>query len=92
MAVNKEDTKKTEENKDNKSGGPADTFNPSGAPDQVVDDVDPDHPAVDNDPRAKTSALQNQIDFNDPTLTGSEAVAKNLEEQGGIKVEKKSDK
>lgn len=50
----------------------------SGAPHQIVSDVDPSHPAVDNDPRANTTADQNRIDFNDPTLTGQEAVTRNL--------------
>ncbi|WP_159981911.1 MULTISPECIES: hypothetical protein [unclassified Novosphingobium] len=53
----------------------------SGAPQQIVPDVDLDHPAVDSDPRAGTSVEQNKIDFNDPTLTGQEAVEKNLGEQ-----------
>ena len=57
---------------------PATTFEASGAPSQVVSDVDPSHPAVDNDPRAGTAADQNKIDFNDPTLSGSDAVAKSL--------------
>ncbi|MBX3543586.1 hypothetical protein [Chelatococcus sp.] len=56
---------------------PATEFDPSGAPHQVQD-IDVDHPAVDNDPRANTTADQNRIDFNDPTLSGAEAVAKNL--------------
>ncbi|WP_203310490.1 hypothetical protein [Sphingomonas beigongshangi] len=57
----------------------ADAFDAAGAPQQIVPDVDPDHPAVDNDPRANTTVQQNAIDFNDPTLTGAEAVAQNLE-------------
>lgn len=61
---------------------PATEFDPAGAPVQVVPDVDVDHPAVDNDPRANTSVEQNGIDFNDPTLSGAEAVAKNLEANG----------
>lgn len=60
---------------------PATEFAPSGAPVQIVPDVDPSHPAVDNDPRAGTTINQNKIDFNDPTLSGSEAVAKNLAAQ-----------
>lgn len=48
---------------------PATTFSTSGAPVQVVPDVDPDHPAVDNDPRANTTPLMNRIDFNDPRPT-----------------------
>ncbi len=61
---------------------PASEMNPSGAPEQVVDDVDVSHPAVDNDPRADTTAMQNRIDFNDPTLSGAEASAKALNAQG----------
>lgn len=61
----------------------AETFNPSGAPDQVVPDVDPSHPAVDNDPRAGTTANQNRIDFNDPTLSGAEAVERMLDGKSG---------
>lgn len=57
---------------------PATTFSPSGAPEQTVGDVDPAHPAVDNDPRAGTTADQNRIDFNDPSLSAAEAVAQNL--------------
>ncbi|HEY1605615.1 MAG TPA: hypothetical protein VGF77_08440 [Allosphingosinicella sp.] len=61
---------------------PAKDFSPSGAPNQVVDDVDPDHPAVDNNPRAGTTVNQNRIDFNDPNEDGPHAVARQLEEQG----------
>ena len=57
-------------------------FSTSGAPVQIVPDVDPSHPAVDDNPRAKTSVEQNRIDFNDPTLSGAEAVAQNLRAQG----------
>lgn len=60
---------------------PATEIDASGAPQQIVPDVDLDHPAVDNDPRAGTTIEQNKIDFNDPTLTGQEAVEKNLAEQ-----------
>ena len=59
----------------------ATTFSTSGAPVQIVPDVDPDHPAVDNNPRAGTTVEQNQIDFNDPSFTGQEAVEKALAEQ-----------
>lgn len=65
----------------NKSGGgvAAETqFSPSGAPQQVVADVDTGHPAVDANPRANTTADQNRIDFNDPGLSGAEAVEKAL--------------
>ena len=60
---------------------PAETIDAAGAPQQIVPDVDMDHPAVDNDPRKGTTAEQNKIDFNDPTLTSSEAVEKNLKDQ-----------
>ncbi|MEH6721298.1 MAG: hypothetical protein V7704_20665 [Aurantimonas endophytica] len=56
-------------------------FEASGAPQQVVGDVDPGHPAVDDNPRAGTTVDQNKIDFNDPTIPGSEAVKRNLEAQ-----------
>lgn len=60
---------------------PADTFDTSGAPQQLVPDIDPGHPAVDNDPRANTTANQNRIDFNDPTISGAEATERNLKAQ-----------
>lgn len=50
----------------------------SGAPQQIVPDVDLTHPAVDADPRANTTADQNRIDFNDPTISGQEAVERAL--------------
>lgn len=56
-------------------------FSPSGAPRQVTD-IDVDHPAVDNDPRAGTTVDQNRIDFNDPTIQSHEAVERNLKAQG----------
>ena len=62
---------------------PATSFAPSGAPEQVVGDVDASHPAIDADPRANTSVDQNRIDFNDPTLSGAEAVEKSLKKQAG---------
>ena len=40
--------------------------------------VDVDHPAVDNNPRAGTTAGQNAIQFNDPTKTDEEAVRERL--------------
>ena len=55
-------------------------FSPSGAPRQVTD-IDVDHPAVDNDPRAGTTVDQNRIDFNDPTIESHEAVERNLKAQ-----------
>ncbi|MET3826559.1 hypothetical protein ABIC16_002252 [Sphingomonas sp. PvP055] len=60
---------------------PATDIDTAGAPQQIVPDVDMNHPAVDADPRANTSAEQNRIDFNDPTLSGAEAVEQNLNAQ-----------
>ena len=60
---------------------PATTFSTSGAPVQIVPDVDPGHPAVDNDPRKGTTLEQNRIDFNDPGIEGHEAVEQNLKAQ-----------
>ncbi len=57
---------------------PATTIDPSGAPDQVVPDVDMTHPAIDANPRAGTTELQNRIDMNDPTVAGADAVAAQL--------------
>ena len=68
-------TKKTETVK------PAENIDTAGAPQQIVPDVDMGHPAVDDNPRKGTSEEQNKIDFNDPTISGSEAVEKNLKEQ-----------
>ena len=59
----------------------ATTFSPSGAPHQTTS-IDVDHPAVDNNPRAGTTAEQNRIDFNNPKLSGAEAVEQNLKNQG----------
>ncbi len=86
MATTSSSTKKTEtpEEKDGKEKAniPAATsFSPSGAPNQTSD-IPVDHPAVDNDPRKDTSALQNRADYNDPSLSSAEAVAENLRKQG----------
>lgn len=56
-------------------------INTSGAPQQIVDGVDMDHPAIDANPRANTSAVQNAIDMNDPSKTGAEAVEEALKSQ-----------
>lgn len=45
---------------------------------KAKDAVDMSHPAVDNEPRAGVPEDSNKIDFNDPTLSQAEAVAKNL--------------
>lgn len=55
----------------------ASAFEPSGAPDQVPS-IDVDHPAVDNDPRANSTAEMNQIDFNDPSKAAGDVVAEQL--------------
>lgn len=44
----------------------------------IVERIDTDHPAVDNEPRKGAAKVSNQIDFNDPTLTPEEAVEENL--------------
>ena len=67
--------------KDSSGVAPATSFSPSGAANQVVPDVDPSHPAVDTDPRASTSALDNKIVFNDPNKSGADAVADLLKGQ-----------
>ena len=64
------------------SGIPAATsFSTSGAPHQTTS-IDVDHPAVDNNPRAGTTAEQTRIDCNNPKLSGAEAVEQNLKNQG----------
>lgn len=62
---------------------PAQEFAASGATIEptIVDRVDMKHPAVDDEPRAGTTAVQNRIDFNDPTISGQEAVERNLKAQ-----------
>lgn len=57
---------------------PATTIDTSGAPQQIVGDVDLHHPAVDNNPRAGTTENMNRIDFNDPSRPGHEVVAEQL--------------
>jgi hypothetical protein len=61
-----------------KDNGTEEIFDAAGAPQQIVPDVDPSHPAVDADPRANTTVDQNRIDFNDPTISGQEAVERAL--------------
>lgn len=48
---------------------------------EIVDRIDVDHPAVDNNPRAGQPKIANQIDFNDPHLGNEDAVEKNLKDQ-----------
>lgn len=72
MAATTEDTTAALTGKDidvDSGVAPASTFSTSGAPVQIVPDVDPDHPAVDNDPRKNTTPEMNKIDFNDPRPT-----------------------
>jgi hypothetical protein len=58
---------------------PATDFSTSGAVRQVTD-IPVDHPAIDNDPRAGTTADQNRIDMNDPTRPGHEVVEEALKQ------------
>jgi hypothetical protein len=60
---------------------PATEVDAAGAPQQIVPDVDMSHPAVDANPRANTTVGQNRIDFNDPTISGQEAVERALAAQ-----------
>jgi len=62
---------------------PATQVDTSGAPQQIVPDVDLDHPAVDNDPRAGTTDVMNRIDFNDPAKSGQEVVEDQLKARDG---------
>lgn len=48
---------------------------------EIVERIDVDHPAVDNNPRAGQPKVANQIDFNDPHLENAEAVERNLKDQ-----------
>ena len=70
---------------------PATKFDPSGAPIQSAPGINPDHPAVDNDPRKGTTVDQNRIDFNDPTISGAKAVEENLKQQDETAEANKSD-
>lgn len=62
---------------------PATEFDASGAVIEptIVERVDMEHPAVDNEPRKGQPVVANQIDFNDPTKTEAEAVEDNLKAQ-----------
>ena len=62
---------------------PATTISTSGAPVQIVPDVDMGHPAVDANPRERSTEKMNRIDFNDPSLPATEAVEQAL----GMKIE-----
>ena len=63
---------------------PATEFSPSGAPRQVTE-IDVDHPAVDNDPRAHTTILMNRLDFNAPGKTGADLHAQPEQDAGKAK-------
>ncbi|HVI28850.1 hypothetical protein [Hansschlegelia sp.] len=93
MAVTK--TKADEKPAENAGDAPANIpaaseFSTSGAPRQVTG-FDPSHPAVDDNPRKNTTLLQNRVDFNDPTLSEHEAVARNMADQGSGDIAKAPD-
>lgn len=44
----------------------------------IVDRIDTGHPAVDNEPRKGAPVIATMIEFNDPTISGQEAVERNL--------------
>jgi hypothetical protein len=44
----------------------------------IVERIDTNHPAVDNEPRKGQPVLANRIDFNDPTRKDEDVVAENL--------------
>lgn len=44
----------------------------------IAEQIDTKHPAVDDEPRKGLPPESNQIDFNDPTISGAEAVRRNL--------------
>lgn len=67
-----------EDGSEGNGAGEANGFEASGAPAQVVEGVDPSHPAVDADPRANTTETQNRIDFNDPNINGVDVVSEQL--------------
>lgn len=48
---------------------------------EIVERIDVEHPAVDNNPRKGQPKIANQIDFNDPHLGTEESVEKNLGER-----------
>lgn len=85
MAVKKTDADKPVETNTDKPAdiAPATTIDPSGAPVQIVPDVDMEHPAVDANPRSNTTENQNRIDFNDPTKPGHQVVEESLAAQSG---------
>ena len=59
---------------------PATEVQPSGAliEPTIVERIDTEHPAVDNEPRKGQPKIANQIDFNDPGKSDEDAVAENL--------------
>lgn len=54
----------------------------------IVERIDTSHPAVDNEPRKGQPVIANQIDFNDPTVSDSDAVAVALGMKAGDDVSK----
>jgi len=48
---------------------------------EIVERIDVEHPAVDNNPRKGQPKIANQIDFNDPHLDTQAAVEKILGDQ-----------
>ena len=82
---NKPETKpNTADTKKTGTVPPGTTVEPTGviAEPAVLDAVDTTHPAVDDNPRKNVPEHSNRIDFNDPTLSGVEAVEQNLKAQG----------
>jgi hypothetical protein len=65
---------------------PATTFEASGAVVEpaIVDGVDMNHPAIDDNPRAASTPEMNQLDPNVPSALESQedAVERNLKDQG----------
>jgi hypothetical protein len=47
----------------------------------IKERIDTKHPAVDDEPRKGLPPESNRIDFNDPTISGAEAVEQNLKAQ-----------
>lgn len=84
-SIEAQDAERAERMKPAKIGAEdAQAFEASGAlvESGALDEIDVKHPAVDSNPRANTTVRQNQIDFNDPTLSDRQAVAQRLEAQG----------
>ncbi len=84
MAVTKNETKKAEDQAEKLA--PATEVAASGAVIEpaIAKGVDMEHPAVDANPRERSTAEMNQIDFNNPSaLTPpEESVEENLADEG----------